>query len=109
MLLHKDAVETLVAMARQAEASLQAEFGLPLGLIVIDTVAACAGYARGGDENDPATGQAVMNVLKDVAQSSIASCWAWITSARTLKPAPAAPSQGGLRRSGAGLPGREGS
>ena len=37
-------------MARQAEASLQQEFGLPLGLIGIDTIAACAGYSRAGDE-----------------------------------------------------------
>jgi hypothetical protein len=35
---------------------------------VIDTIAACAGYARAGDENDPAAGQAVMNVLKAIAQ-----------------------------------------
>ena len=69
LLLHKDAVETLIAMAKQAEASLLEEFGLPLGLIVIDTIAACAGYARSGDENDPAVGQAVMNVLKAVAQA----------------------------------------
>jgi hypothetical protein len=68
LLLHKDALVTLIAMARQAEISLQEEFGLPLGLIVIDTIAACAGYARAGDENDPAAGQAVMNVLKAVAQ-----------------------------------------
>jgi hypothetical protein len=69
MLLQKDAIETLIAMAKQAEASLLEEFGLPLGLIVIDTIAACAGYARAGDENDPAVGQAVMNVLKAVAQA----------------------------------------
>ena len=69
MLLHKGSVETLIAMARQADASLQEEFGLPLGLIIIDTIAACAGYARAGDENDPAAGQAVMNVLKAVAQA----------------------------------------
>ena len=30
MLLHKGAVERLIAMARQAEASLKEEFGLPL-------------------------------------------------------------------------------
>jgi hypothetical protein len=68
LLLHKGAVETLIAMARQAEASLQDEFGLPLGLIGIDTIAACAGYNRAGDEYDNAVGQAVMNVLKAVAQ-----------------------------------------
>ena len=69
LLLQKGATETLIAMARQADESLQAEFGLPLGLVVIDTVAACAGYARAGDENDPAAAQAVMNVLKAIAQA----------------------------------------
>jgi hypothetical protein len=69
MLLHKGSVETLIAMARQADDSLQQEFGLPLGLIVIDTIAACAGYAKTGDENDNAVGQAIMNVLKTVAQT----------------------------------------
>jgi hypothetical protein len=68
MLLHKGSAETLIAMAKQADASLQDEFGLPLGLIIIDTIASCAGYARAGDENDPAVGQAVMNALKAVAQ-----------------------------------------
>src|SRR5262245_49969779 len=55
-------------MARQAEAALEKEFWLPLGLIGIDTIAACAGYARAGDEYDNATGQAVMDALKAVAQ-----------------------------------------
>jgi hypothetical protein len=68
LLLHKGAVEKLIAMARQAEASLQDEFGLPLGLIGIDTIAACAGYNQPGAENDNAVGQAIMNVLKAVAQ-----------------------------------------
>jgi AAA domain len=69
LLLQKGAVETLIAMARQAEASLQAEFGLPLGLVVIDTIAACAGYPKAGDENDSAAAQAVMNTLKAVAET----------------------------------------
>jgi hypothetical protein len=68
LLLQKGAVKTSIAMARQAEASLQAEFGLPLGLIGIDTIAACAGYSRAGDEYDNAVGQTIMNVLREVAQ-----------------------------------------
>jgi AAA domain len=67
-LLHKNSTKTLIAMARQAEVSLQREFGLPLGLIGIDTIAACAGYRQAGDEYDNAVGQAVMNVLKAIAQ-----------------------------------------
>jgi AAA domain len=68
ILLQKGAVEKLVAMARQAEASLIAEFGLPLGLIIIDTVVVSAGYPQPGAESDTAVTQAVMNVLKEVAQ-----------------------------------------
>jgi hypothetical protein len=67
-LLHRGSAELVIAMARQADQSLQEEFGLPLGLVVIDTIAACAGYTKTGDENDAAAGQAVMNVLKSVAQ-----------------------------------------
>jgi hypothetical protein len=68
LFLHHGSAELVIAMSRQADQSLQEEFGLPLGLIVIDTIAACAGYTKAGDENDAATGQAVMNVLKVVAQ-----------------------------------------
>ena len=69
LLLQKGAVETLIAMARQADKSLQQEFGLPLGLVIIDTIAACAGYPKAGDENDSAAAQAVMNVLKVIAET----------------------------------------
>jgi hypothetical protein len=69
MLLHKGAAETLIAMAKAADASLMDEFGLPLGLILIDTVAACAGFSRAGEENDNAVGQALMNVFKAVTRA----------------------------------------
>jgi len=67
-LLQKDATKTLIGMAAHADQSLRNEFGLPLGLIIIDTIAACAGYSQAGGENDPATTQAVMNVLKHLSQ-----------------------------------------
>jgi AAA domain len=63
-LLRPKAIEQIVAMGRQAAAILQKRFGLPLGLIFIDTLAACAGYSIAGAENDPAVCQALMNVLK---------------------------------------------
>ena len=59
-------------MAKQADATLQREFGLPLGLILIDTVAASAGYNQMGAENDSAVGQTIMNVLAQVA--ALANC-----------------------------------
>jgi hypothetical protein len=69
-LLQKGSTEKLIAMARQADASLRAEFGLPLGLVVVDTLAACAGYTRASEENDAAAGTAVMNILKAVARAT---------------------------------------
>jgi AAA domain len=68
-LLERGATDTLITMAKQADASLQAEFGLPLGAIFVDTIAACAGYRKSGDEQDNAVGAAIMNVLDAVAQA----------------------------------------
>jgi hypothetical protein len=68
VLLQPDGLALLVAMGKQAAASLQQEFGLPLGLIIIDTVAACAGYSGLGAENDNSINQRLMNVLKLAAQ-----------------------------------------
>lgn len=62
VLLQPDGLALLVAMGKQAAASLQQEFGLPLGLIIIDTVAASAGYNGIGAENDNAVNQRLMNV-----------------------------------------------
>jgi AAA domain len=68
-LLHKGSIEKLIAMARQAETVLEEKFGLPLGLIMIDTLIACAGYTKTGDDYDTATVQALMNGLKAVARA----------------------------------------
>ena len=105
MLLQKGATEKLIAMARQAEASLLQEFGLPLGLIAVDTIAACAGYSQPGAENDNAVGQAIMNVLKAVAQAI--GCFVLGVDhfgKDQLGRHPRSRQQGKLRRSRAGLP-----
>ena len=68
-LLGQDAVPLLTAMAKQAADLLRQEFGLPLGLIVIDTIAASAGYKLPGAENDTAMGAQIMRVLQQVAQA----------------------------------------
>jgi hypothetical protein len=57
-------------MARQAHADLRDEFGVPLGLIILDTIPAAAGYSRSGDEQDSAAAQAVHNVLRMLAQET---------------------------------------
>jgi AAA domain len=68
VLLQPDGLELLVAMGRQAAASLEREFGLPLGLIIIDTIAASAGYNGIGAENDNAVNQRLMNIMKLAAK-----------------------------------------
>src|SRR5262249_39071861 len=70
MLLHPGGLERLIAMARLADASLRKEFGLPLGLVFIDTVAASAGYAMQGEESDNAVGQQAMRVLRQAAEAT---------------------------------------
>src|SRR5262245_5300474 len=67
--LQKGSTELLIAMARQAEADAKEKFGLPISLIMIDTLAACSGYTKRGDDFDPAVVQALMNVLKAVART----------------------------------------
>jgi hypothetical protein len=62
VLLQPDGLALLVAMGKQAATSLQQEFGLPLGLIIIDTVAASAGYNGIGAENDNAVNQRPMQL-----------------------------------------------
>jgi hypothetical protein len=66
-LLQKGASDLLVAMAEQADRHLQEKFGLPLGLLILDTVTAAAGYSTPGAENDAAICQQLMNVLKAAA------------------------------------------
>ena len=68
-LLEKGAVEQLTAIAQQAEAELAQEHGLPLGLIIVDTITSCAGYSHRGDENDNAVATAMMLVLQTLAQN----------------------------------------
>jgi hypothetical protein len=67
-LLQKGSVDTLIAMAQQAEQSIQDEFGLPLGLVLVDTITSCAGYDRRGDENDNAVAAALMLALQTLAR-----------------------------------------
>jgi AAA domain len=60
-LLGPGAVNALAALAREATDRMQKDFGVPLVLIIVDTMADAAGYARSGDENDAALAQLVMH------------------------------------------------
>lgn len=64
-LVNADALAVLTLTADLAAAEMQGRYGLPLGLIVIDTVAAGAGF---DDENSAAETQKVMNALERLSQ-----------------------------------------
>jgi AAA domain len=67
-LLDPNATETLIALAKQVDACMQERFGLPLGLIIIDTIVASAGYAKAGEENDTAINAIIMGKLATVSR-----------------------------------------
>jgi AAA domain len=68
LLLDVDSAAALGAMAQQAAARMQSEFGLPLALIIIDTIATAAGFSRSGEENDAALNQVITRQLTRLAQ-----------------------------------------
>jgi len=68
-LLEKGATEQLITIAQQAEADLTREHGLPLGVIIVDTITSCAGYSHRGDENDNAVATAMTLVLQTIART----------------------------------------
>jgi AAA domain len=59
-LLDPKSVAQFAARARRIDAEMQARFGVPLTLIIIDTVVATAGYRKLGDENDATIGTRLM-------------------------------------------------
>jgi hypothetical protein len=67
-LIGEDAADEICAIAEPIAQQMKQQFGLPLVLIVIDTIIAGAGYTKDGQDNDAAAGQAVMNTLKAVAK-----------------------------------------
>jgi len=67
-LVGKNAADEICAIAEPIAREFKARFGVPLVLIIIDTIIAAAGYTRDGQDNDAAAGQVVMNTLKAVAK-----------------------------------------
>ncbi|WP_281407359.1 AAA family ATPase [Methylobacterium sp. P1-11] len=86
-LLNTEAVAQLVAVAKAAE-HLRQVFDLPLAQIIVDTVAAAAGF---GDENSAAEAQRVMNAMEALRRQTGEFVLGATTSARPPRPAPGAP------------------
>ena len=67
-LISKTAADEICATAEPIAKELKQRFGVPLVLIIIDTVIAGSGYYKDGQENDAAAGQVLMNTLKAIAK-----------------------------------------
>jgi hypothetical protein len=68
-LLANGATEQLINVIKEAADNCAARFKLPLGLVIIDVLADAAGYAKAGDENDPAVGAKLMGVLHRASEA----------------------------------------
>jgi hypothetical protein len=69
-LLNSTSEQILIATAKAAAQRMQAEWNLPLALIMIDTVNAAAGYAKAGDENDAALNGRLIARLNRLSQAT---------------------------------------
>jgi Fe-S-cluster containining protein len=69
-LLVKNAADDICKIAEPIAKEFASRFGVPLVLIIIDTIIAGAGYTKDGQDNDAAAGQAVMNTLKAVGKQT---------------------------------------
>ena len=67
LLTDPDALEKLKAHAQEAAEYASEKFGLPLALIVIDTVSAAAGFT---DENSASETQKVMTILREFSRAT---------------------------------------
>jgi len=69
-LLAPGAVTALSRKIEEASEECMARFDMPVGLVIIDILANAAGYAKAGDENDPAVCQKLMNVLHQTGEAA---------------------------------------
>jgi hypothetical protein len=68
LLIDSSAVDKLVKDATETNARMMSEFGIPLVLIVIDTIAVAAGYQERGDENDSSIGAKITATMANLAK-----------------------------------------
>jgi hypothetical protein len=69
-LLKPGSAAVIVEIAKEVAAEMQRDFGLPLVLIVFDTVTSSAGYREKGDEDDTVITQRVHNVFKAITTNT---------------------------------------
>jgi len=71
-LLDRTSVARVIATAKAVAEDAQRDYGLPLTIIIFDTVIAAAQFAKSGDENDAAVGQKLMTALGEISRATSA-------------------------------------
>ena len=69
-LINPKTAATLATIAQQAADKIKAKWGLPLALIVIDTIVVSAGYTKEGQDNDTAVGQRIMSTMAELSKAT---------------------------------------
>lgn len=69
-LLDPKAPETLAGMVKQAAERMHAHFGLPISLVIVDTMTKAAGYTKSGDENDAVVAKMVEKALATASKAT---------------------------------------
>jgi AAA domain len=69
-LLDPKCVDELIETLRVAADEANRDFGLPLVLVLFDTVIGAAGFAKAGDENDAVVNAKLMNALAQIASET---------------------------------------
>ena len=69
-LLARGAAKALVKRINKAAAKMQANFGVPLVAVFIDTIIVGAGYTKDGGDNDTATTNRVLGTMAEVARQT---------------------------------------
>ena len=68
LLVDASAVDKLVKTATETNARMMAEFGVPLVLIIVDTIAVAAGYQERGDQQDSTIGMRITATMSNLAK-----------------------------------------
>jgi hypothetical protein len=69
-LIDPETSATLIATAKEAAAAMMAKWGLPLVLIIIDTIVVSAGFTKEGQDNDTAIGQRIMSTMAELSKAT---------------------------------------
>jgi AAA domain len=69
-LINPETSATLTATAKEAAAAMMAKWGLPLVLIIIDTIVVSAGFTKEGQDNDTAIGQRIMSTMAELSKAT---------------------------------------